>query len=62
MSFSGSITIVSFNGGESLTRCLDSIEKHAPAANVIVIDNTSTDVGTGNAAFGHESVPPHVNS
>jgi GT2 family glycosyltransferase len=47
MSFSGSIIIVNFNSGECLTRCLESIEKHAPAANVIVIDNASTDTGSG---------------
>jgi hypothetical protein len=52
MSSSGSIIIVSFNSGECLTRCLESIEAHAPAANVVVIDNASTDESTAALAFG----------
>ena len=56
MSFSGSIIIVSFNSGECLTRCLESIEAHAPAANVVVIDNASTDESTGSAALRRDGV------
>jgi N-acetylglucosaminyl-diphospho-decaprenol L-rhamnosyltransferase len=61
MSFSGSIIIVSFNSGECLTRCLESIEAHAPAANVIVIDNASTDESTGSAALRRDGVTLLVN-
>ena len=61
MSFSGSIIIVSFNSGECLTRCLESIEEHAPAANVIVIDNASTDESTGSAALRRDGVTLQVN-
>ena len=61
MSFSGSIIIVSFNSGEYLTRCLESIEAHAPAANVIVIDNASTDGSAGSAALRRDAVTLQVN-
>ena len=61
MSFSGTIIIVSFNSGECLTRCLQSIEDHAPAANVIVIDNASTDESTGSAALRRDGVTLQVN-
>ncbi len=61
MSFSGTIIIVNFNSGECLTRCLESIEVHAPAANVIVIDNASTDESTGSPALRRDGVSLHVN-
>jgi GT2 family glycosyltransferase len=61
MSFSGSIIIVSFNGGECLTQCLESIEAHAPAAHVIVIDNASTDGSSGGAALRRAGVTLQVN-
>lgn len=61
MNFSGTIIIVNFNSGECLTRCLESIEVHAPAANVIVIDNASTDGSTGSSALQRDGVSLHVN-
>jgi N-acetylglucosaminyl-diphospho-decaprenol L-rhamnosyltransferase len=62
MSFSGSIIIVNFNSGECLTRCLESIEQHAPAANVIVIDNASTDESANSPAVRRSGVTVQVNS
>ena len=43
MSFGGTIVIVSFNSGQALVRCLESIALHATGARVIVIDNASSD-------------------
>jgi hypothetical protein len=43
MSFTGSVVIVSFNSGQYLLRCLESVAEHAPAARVVVIDNASVD-------------------
>jgi GT2 family glycosyltransferase len=61
MSFSGTIIIVSFNSGEYLTRCLKSIEEHAPAANVIVVDNASSgDIADG-AALRRDVVTLQIN-
>jgi len=61
MSFSGAIIIVSFNSGACLTRCLESIEAHAPAAHVIVIDNASTDGSTSGTAFRRAGVTVQAN-
>ena len=61
MSFSGSIVIVNFNSGEYLARCLESIAEHAPAANVVVIDNASTDDSAGSAALRRNGVTLQVN-
>ncbi|MEO6324471.1 MAG: glycosyltransferase family 2 protein [Thermoanaerobaculia bacterium] len=38
-----SIIVVNFNGGEKLLRCLDSMRATAPDAELIVVDNASTD-------------------
>jgi GT2 family glycosyltransferase len=38
-----SIVIVSYNTRELLRQCLDSLQRHAPAAQVIVVDNASRD-------------------
>ena len=62
MSFSGAIIIVNFNAGECLTRCLDSIAEHAPAAHVIVIDNASTDGSASSAALRRDGVTVRINS
>ena len=43
MSFTGSIIIVNFNSGRCLTRCLDSIAELEEDAEVLVVDNASTD-------------------
>lgn len=43
MSFTGSIIIVNFNSGDSLTRCLDSIAEFEEDSHVLVVDNASTD-------------------
>jgi GT2 family glycosyltransferase len=43
MSFTGSIIIVNYNSGDSLARCLDSIEQLEKEARVLVVDNASTD-------------------
>ena len=56
MNFSGAIVIVSFNSGECLTRCLASIEEHAPAASVVVVDNASTDGSTRSTALRRNGV------
>jgi GT2 family glycosyltransferase len=61
MSFSGTIVIVSFNSGDYLTRCLQSIEAHAPAADVIVIDNASTGEIADGAALRRAAVTLLVN-
>lgn len=41
--FTGTIVIVTYNSCESLTPCLASIARFAPAARVVVVDNASTD-------------------
>jgi GT2 family glycosyltransferase len=43
MSFTGSIIIVNFNSGDSLARCLGSIDELEKDARVLVVDNASTD-------------------
>ena len=43
MSFTGSVIIVSFNSGSALARCLDSIAELEKDADVLVVDNASTD-------------------
>src|SRR5207344_308323 len=52
-----SIIIVSFNAREDLTRCVQSIVAHPPAATheIVVVDNASGD-GSADAAAAFESV------
>ena len=38
-----SIVIVNFNAGAHLASCLASVQDHAPGADIIVVDNASTD-------------------
>ena len=50
MFFELSIVIVNFNAGAHLASCLASIQDHAPGADIIVVDNASTD-GSERAAY-----------
>ena len=43
MSAGATVIVVNFNGGRSLADCLESLIATAPAAQVIVVDNASTD-------------------
>ncbi|HUP59011.1 MAG TPA: glycosyltransferase family 2 protein [Thermoanaerobaculia bacterium] len=38
-----SVIVVNFNGGEKVTRCVEALLATAPGADVVVIDNASTD-------------------
>jgi N-acetylglucosaminyl-diphospho-decaprenol L-rhamnosyltransferase len=47
------VVLVNFNSGAHLETCLRSVSAHAPHAEVIVVDNASTD-GSEAVAAGHE--------
>ena len=44
------VVLVNFNSGAHLETCLRSIAEHAPLADVIVVDNASSDGSEGAAA------------
>jgi GT2 family glycosyltransferase len=46
MSYRGSIVIVNYNSDRYLCQCLASSARHAPGAQVIVVDNASADAST----------------
>lgn len=54
MSATATIIVVNFNGGEKLLRCLEAMLATAPASEILVVDNASTD-GSANLPAAIES-------
>lgn len=62
VSFSYPILIVNFNGGEHLAHCLDSIAAQAPNADVLIVDNDSSDDSERAVGAQHSRVTLRRNS